>query len=73
MSYKKLKKVYRIQDNCIGSLSIIKALLSILHERNISRYPTNYLLTVVMRDAKSTAKNFYETTNILSKYIRRTR
>ncbi len=43
MHIKKLKQADKIHDNIMGNLFTIKALLTILEERNKENYPENYL------------------------------
>ncbi len=69
MSYKKIKKIYRIQNDCFNCCATIRVLLRVLEERNYDNYPVNYLLTILLRDEKSAAKKLFETTNILGKYF----
>ena len=49
MHIKKLKQADKIHDNIMGNLFTIKALLTILEERNKENYPENYLFSIAMR------------------------
>lgn len=66
MDYKTIKEVYKIQDNIIGHLMRIRALLTILEDRNIEEYPNNYLFKFIRKIEKSAAHRVCECTKILS-------
>ena len=68
MHIKKIKEAYKIYDNSFGYMQWIRALLKIL-DPEMAEYPSNFLLTIALRDLKSAGKKISQCSDILFKII----
>lgn len=69
MDIRKVKESYKIYDNAFGYMQRIKALLTILDSDN-APYPSNYLLTIALRDLKIAGKKMSKCSDIFAKTIK---
>ena len=65
MHIKKLKQADKIHDNIRGNLFTIKALLTILEERNKENYPENYLFSIALRTEKTAMRRVNKSSILL--------
>ena len=70
MDIRKVKEAYKIYDNSFGYIQRIRALLNIL-DPDEANYPSNFLLTIALRDLKSADKKISKCQDILTTNIRR--
>ncbi len=68
MRIKKIKEVYKIYDNSFGYMQRIRALLEILDPYQ-ANYPSNFLLTIALRDLKSAEQKISKCSEILLQII----
>ena len=66
MHIKKLKQADKIHDNIMGNLFTIKALLTILEERN----PENYLFSIALRTEKTAMRRVNKSSILLMEIIK---
>ena len=67
---KKLKQADKIHDNIMGNLFTIKALLTILEERNKENYPENYLFSIALRTEKTAMRRVNKSSILLMEIIK---
>lgn len=69
MNIRKVKEAYKIYDNAFAYMQRIKALIKIVDNEE-TNYPSNFLLTIALRDVKSAGKKLIKCSDILSHVIK---
>ena len=71
MNIRKIKEINKIYNNLISDMIKIKALISILSERNCNKYPINCLFEISSEIEKFIVKDIIKSTDILYEILNR--
>lgn len=71
MNIRKIKEINKIYNNLISDMIKIKALVSILSERNRKKYPINCLFEISSEIEKIIVKDIIKSTDILYEILNR--